>query len=245
MIGTIITYNNAKLELLGFIKKTYGITERIVKQEAENTKVYPAEYCGNGQFNTIADFDFKYGQSYWKKNGRPRFEPSTSASMVGAVRMITISYPLTLVASIPRKSTTADDGYASDRIANSIAKSLNDNNSALKAMISARKVEVNMTGWNDFVDEIFREEFSGIEFKYDYSYVLMAIDFDVIVEINQNCLSDDCSYYAPTTCEILNKLVTAQNRRDCILPEFDFSTDEDFDALSAQQIIDLTERLCS
>lgn len=244
MIGTIITYNNAKLELLGFIKKTYGITERIIRQEEENTKVYPGEYCGNGEFNHVSEFDFKFGQSYWKKNGSPRFEPSNNVSMVGAVRMITISYPLTLVASIPRKSTSADDAYASERIANSIAKSLNDNNSSLKSMISARKVEVNMTGWNDVVDEIFRQEFSGIELRYDYSYVLMAIDFDIVVEINQNCLSYDCSYYGATLCEILNKLVTAQNRRDCILPEFDFSTDADFEALSAQQIIDLTERLC-
>lgn len=244
MIGTIIDYNNTKLQLLGYLNKTYGLTQRVIRQKEGAETVFPAEYCGNGEFNNVTDFDFKHGLSYWKLRSNPSISASDRESLIGAQRMVTFTYPTTLIVSIPNSKTSSDDQYTFDRIAQAIAKNLNENNSSLKSQVQARRLEINMTGFNNKHDEVWREEFSGIDFKYDYSYILMSIDFDVIVEINQNCLEDECSYYGITTCDIINRLVNAQQRRDCILPEFDFATDDDFNALSAQQIIDLTQRLC-
>lgn len=243
MIKTIIEYNNAKLQLLGYINKVFGLTQRVVKQSEAGDKVYPAEYCGNGNFTNVTDFDFAQGLSYWKKTGNVRVSESSQESMIGAKRMVVFTYPMQLIISVPKSKLSNDDAYSSDRIANSIAKNLNDNNSALKSQISARKVEINMTDYNDRIEDIFREEMSGTDLKYDYNFDLVAIDFDIIVELNQSCLEDECNYYGMTLCEILNKLVNAQNRRDCILPEFDFADDLDFNSLSAQQIVDLMVQL--
>lgn len=244
MIGTIIDYNNAKLLLLGYINNAYGLTERVVRKTEEGERVFPAEYCGNGEFKSVADFDLKYGLSYWRIRSSPTVSPSDRESLVGAQRMVTFNYPVTLVVSIPNQKTSVDDKYTFERIAVAIAKNLNENNSSLKSQIQARRVEINMSSFNNKHDEVWREEFSGIDFKYDYRYTLMSIDFDIVVEINQNCLEDECSYYGVTTCDIINRLVSAQQRRECILPQFDFADEDDFNALSAQQIVDLTTELC-
>ena len=245
MIKTIIDYNNAKLSLMGYFSKMYGLTTRVFRQLEDAEQRFPAESCGNGEFNNVSDFDFKYGLSYWKMNGKISMNESTTASLIGGKQIVIITYPLRLIVSIPKQKLSLDDAYSSERIANTLSKNLNDNNGALKTSLLARRVNVKMTGWEDIVDEIFTQEFTGVDVNYDYKYVLMSIDFDIEVEINKTCLEDECSAYAQTTCDILVAMVNPQNRRECILPEFDFSTDADFDALTPQQITDLTNRLCN
>lgn len=243
MLKTILEYNNAKLELLGYFRTTFGLTDRVVKQMEEGVDIYPAVYCGNGEFMQVTQFDYECGLAYWRKVGDVGWNKSNAQSLIGGKQLMELTYPLRLIISVPREKLSVDDSYASERLVNSIGKSLNENNGALKSALQVRTIEVTQASWSDNLQEIFSDEFTGIDLTYSYKYLLLRIDYNVRIEVNQSCLEQECPYPI-YECDILSRMVNAKNRRDCILPEFDFSTDADFDALSEQQILDLTNRLC-
>lgn len=238
MLETIIEYQNAKFENLSYFSRVFGRAEIITVKD----KFAPHHYIGNGEYVNVSDFDQYGGSCYWRKNGRVSVADISSSSMIANKKVVEISIPMRLIVTVPKGKLSSDDAYSGERIANTLIRTIQENNITLKNAISARKIVFNISGWEDEAQAVKKSEYSGRDMKPDWVY--LALDIDIVIDADASCLSTECEYYV-TQCEILNKLVTAENRRACILPEFDFSTDADFNALTAQQITDLTTRLCN
>lgn len=238
MLETIIQYQNAKFENLTYFSKVFGRAEMITV----NTKYAPWLYIGDGNYVGVSDFDEYGGSLYWRKTGKVSVSDISESSMIANKKVVQMSIPMRVVVTIPKGKLLSDDVYAGERVANTIIRTVQENNISLKNAINARKIVFEISGWEDDPQVVKKQEYSGRELTPGWVY--LAIDINVLIDADASCLSTECEYYV-TMCDILNKLVTAEQRRQCILPEYDFSTDADFDALSAQQITDLTTRLCN
>lgn len=237
MLETIIDFQNAKFENLSYFSKVFGRAETITVGD----KLAPYHYIGNGEYIPVSDFDLYGGSIYWRKNGQVSVADISSTSLIGSRKLVEVSMPMRIIVTVPKGKLSGDDAYSSERVANTLIRTIQENNSTLKTALSARKIVFEIEGWEDEPQKVKAQEYSGRDMLPDWVY--LSMDINVVVEADASCLSTECEYYV-TRCEILNKLVTAESRRTCILPEFDFSTDSDFDALSTQQETDLTDRLC-
>jgi hypothetical protein len=237
MLETIINFQNAKFENLSYFSRVFGRCETITV----DNKFAPYHYIGNGEYIPVSDFDLYGGSIYWRKNGQVSISDISSTSLIGSRKLVEVNMPMRIIVVVPKGKLSDDDAYASERIANTLIRTIQENNSTLKQAIEARKLTFNITGWEDNAQEIKKQEYSGRDILPQWVY--LSMDINVVIEADASCLSTECEYYV-TPCEILTKLTTAETRRDCILPEFDFSTDADFNALSNTQEADLTNRLC-
>ena len=237
MLETIINFQNAKFENLSYFNKVFGRSETITVK----AKFAPHHYIGNGEYVNVSDFDLYGGSLYWRKTGKIGVTDISAESLIGSRKLVEVTMPMRIVVTIPKAKLLSDDAYSAERVANTLVRTIQENNETLKTAIAARLLTFEITGWEDDPQVVKKQEYSGRDISPDLVY--MAMDIDVVIQADASCLSTECEYYI-TSCQILNKLVTAEQRRTCILPEFDFSTDADFNALSNQQETDLTERLC-
>ena len=238
MLETIIDFQNAKFENLSYFNKVFGRCETITVKN----KFAPHHYIGNGEYVNVSDFDEYGGSLYWRKTGKVTITDISETSLVGNGKLVDVNVPMRIVVTVPKGKLLSDDAYTSERVANTLIRTIQENNETLKTAISARLLVFEITGWEDNAQEIKKQEYSGRDISPDWVY--LAMDINISIQADASCLSTECEYYV-TPCEILVKLTTAQTRRTCILPEFDFSTDADFNALSDLQETDLTDRLCT
>lgn len=238
MLETLITYQNAKFEALGYFSKVFGRAELITTAG----KYAPFHYIGNGEYVGVSDFDEYGGSTYWRKTGKISVTDISSESLIGGKTLVEVSIPMRLVATIQKSKLSSDDAYTGERLANTLIRTIQSNNVGLKLAIGARLITFNINGWDDDAQAIKKSEYSGRDISPEWVY--LAMDIDIVIQASADCLTTECEYYV-TDCDVLNKLVSAEQRRDCILPEFDFSTDADFNALSNTQESDLEDRLCA
>ena len=98
-----------------------------------------------------------------------------------------------------------------------------------------------------FADYTYNEsEKQYLIYPYDY----FALDFRVTYQIANQCLADlvlspDVCETAITSCQRLWNNLTDYEKLSCLLPQYDFAQAEVLNALTAQQILDLTSNYCN
>ena len=97
-----------------------------------------------------------------------------------------------------------------------------------------------------FADYTYNEsEKQYLIYPYDY----FALDYRVTYQIANQCLADlvlspDVCETAITSCQRLWNNLTDYEKLSCLLPQYDFAQTEVLNALTAQQILDLTSNYC-
>lgn len=186
MIESIITYLNERLSTLNLIGNILCLCEKITKEDI----TYPAQYFGNGQYKSVANFDKTDGISYWLKDGNER-RAINDNNQIGCERLYDINIPLKLIA-VARKERFKDDEYSNDRLANILSKELAVNSVALKLLIKAKKVLITVDGKNTDRSSILQDQFQGVDFKLPYEYSIVDISINVLVAISNNCIYNEC-----------------------------------------------------
>ena len=183
MISDVITYLNAKLEVLGYFNNIICLAERIEREG----KVYPALYASNGEYAEI-NLDVNGSVCYWRKSGDVTVSEEDNSSGIG-VQYKTI-VPLKFVGFL--KKETSDYQYFADNLIAGIIGNLTVNNSALKAALKAKTVRVTVSKYTTDRLTVGKEEYDNINFEALYTHAYFSIDFVLTFVTNTQCYTDIC-----------------------------------------------------
>lgn len=239
MLSNIIDILNLRLKTTGYFSNVYGICE--LKDIDGVTR--PLMYLSNGEYKNISDFDQDNGSSYWRLNGRMSI--TDGISNVSNAKMLKITTPLKLVACVLRERMTVDNSYNNEIFARSLFSILDTNlKGELKNSIGSTNILFNLKSIELNDREIFKTEFAGSNKKsLAPKFVFVSLEIDLIVDINQSCILNECS--TSNACDNLIKAIPLDKRINCILPSYDFSSTQVQDALTDQQIGDIVSAFCT
>jgi hypothetical protein len=191
MLEAIIPNINTKIETLNMFSMRYGLCDIIAK----DGKTFPAEYC-NGEYKPVTDFDLHKGLVYHRLTGNISKEEADEESAVSCDPFYITTFPLRTVASIKKEliKGIGNDAYLENKIAQNIANVIAEtNNRALRISLMADNVSFEIESIKVNRDEIFGDEFTGMENFMRYEFLYIAIDYNVVVTGNVSCFENyDC-----------------------------------------------------
>ena len=188
MLQTIIPYLNVYLTASTYFEKNFGLIE-IVKNA--KGKEGPKEYCNNGEWKEVSNFDNFNGISYWRKNGDVTNEDFNID--ISCDKFLRINIPLKLICAIPKKKTSKDDAYTPDRIINDLTKLLIHSSGSLKTSLKAMRVNVHVPSYKTSSQEIFDSEYKNVSAKgINFKWAYFSMDISILIEIKKDCFDDNC-----------------------------------------------------
>ena len=185
MLEIIIPYINTRIESLDMFQNLFGLCEIITK----DGKSFPAEYC-NGEYKQVSDFDLEKGVIYHRLIDQIDTQEAEEETTVSCDPFYIKTFPLRTVACINKKFLKAigDNAYLETKIAQNIANTIvgtNNKNLRIDLMADSISIETNSIITNK--EDLFSEEYKGIDNFIRYEYLYIAIDYSVIVTGNVSC----------------------------------------------------------
>lgn len=186
MIKTVIDNINTSLETLNHFEKFIGLTEIIKKGD----KSFPAQYCGNDNYNEINDFDFKKGQVYHRLTGPVSRTRDDTNNADSCEVLISAIFPLRMILFTPRSilGKENDDQYADILIAENVINTIEtQNNQALALILKAEVVSIQVLTYNTNRYEVFAQEYEGLDMEIPFKSAYISIDYQVNITGGTNC----------------------------------------------------------
>lgn len=184
ILESSITTLNTAIEALNYFEKQHVLVERVRSQD----KIYPAPYCTNGEYQEI-NFDNFDGVSYWRKTGIVTM--SEADTQIACNDVVQFTYPLRIVGAVKKEKLIKDDAYSEERIIQTIIGTVTGSNKVIKALIKAKSVFIRPTSHDDDALRILQTEYSEVD-NINYNLAYFRIDFDLIVQIRENCIEKEC-----------------------------------------------------
>lgn len=238
MLKDIITLLNSKLLTTGYFQSEniYALSE--LKKFSDETR--PMLYCSNGEYKKVDNFDLDGSLCYWRLNSNISFESAENNNLRANDKMVRVRIPLRLVAVVRRDSMTEDTSFNAEILGRSLFAVLLENlNGSVRRTIGANMVSMDLNEMDIKSQSIMGVEFAGNKITdLKTSFVNVALNLTVNVDIKQSCINTECDIVEP--CQALLNSLTELQKNTCILPAYDFSDTNVTDNLTAQQIIDLT-----
>lgn len=186
MLNDIITYLDSRLS--SYFQKNWGLVSRIVEAE----KTYPAKYCSGGKYDLVSNFSKYSGSSYWRKNGIVS-SVVTEHPRISSKRQVELTIPLRGVFVVRKKELPNDNEYSSYELATELTKALTPKANTLKETLKASRCDILETGYETESSEVFASEYAGVDsVSLDTKYAYVYIDFNIVVQINRECIPDMC-----------------------------------------------------
>ena len=179
-----LTTIDAAIATLNYFDKQFPLSTLVQADDA----IYPAHYCGKGQYDRI-DFDKKNGVSYWRKV--QNVSTQTVDGDISCRDVLQISYPMRLVGAIPKNKLSADDAYSEERVIQTILGTVTGSNKTIKAAIKANSVFIIPSSFETEMLEIVKTEYSLVK-AINYNMAYFRIDFDLIIQIREDCIPKEC-----------------------------------------------------
>lgn len=193
MLNRIISYLYGKIDDTGYFEKIYPFVEQVERDGI----VYPSQYIGNGQYESVSNFDSYNGLAYFRLLSKQIINRPSPDPMSMCDESLEMIYPLRLVACIPKSKLSEDDSFADERISKTLISKLLVNGGAIKDELKASSF-VSFPSTVTFDNrQILQEEYNNVtkmkDVNYNYSY--HAIDFTITVRVKESCLTTECEPY--------------------------------------------------
>ena len=192
MIKEIIDQLNTQLEATNYFEKQFTLCDIVYNADGSSR---PAEYCEGGSFNEVSNFTDYNGMSYIRRNGKTRMNVIDRADIPQKCGddLLEMTFPLMLVAFVPKEKSSVDNNYTDDEIALTIMKELNGTNFIIKKAVKAKYAEVNVLGWETDNNVILNQEYNPAPiFDMDYGYSYLSMELEVKLIIRQSCIVVEC-----------------------------------------------------
>lgn len=191
MMHLIIESLHGKVEDLRIFEKVYPLVE----QKEMDGKTVLGWYTGKGQYEYVTNFDNYNGLGYFRRTND--IDISESAfSGAACVSMLNIKYALRFVCCIRRDQLEDDCATSDDAFAYMIMQEVGGRSGDLKRSLRATSVDVVPVRISTDRKKILAEELPGNDLTdINYEYSLIAIDFSVVIDINNNCMVIPCENY--------------------------------------------------
>ncbi len=185
MLKEIIDYINCKLIPLKITGKPFGLCEIIKNGELSFPAIYDL-----GEYKKIHDIDFNDGVIYHRIRSQYTESNNDEASTTGCDKYIDRTYYLRCVV-ICRKNIKGDNQYSDEKIASIISKNINfRNDRELRISLKIDSIDVNISSFNTNRDEVFSQEFKGLEQFINYEYCLIAVDYNLVIGSDISCFEN-------------------------------------------------------
>lgn len=184
ILESSITTLNTAIEALNYFEKQHVLVDRVRNQE----KIYPAEYCTDGEYQEI-NFDNFDGVSYWRKTGVVTI--GEGATDIACNDVVQFTYPIRLVGAIKKEKLSKDDAYSEERIIQTIIGTVTGSNGVIKGLVKAKSVFIRPTSHDDDALRILQTEYSELD-NINYNLAYFRIDFDLVILIRENCIQKEC-----------------------------------------------------
>lgn len=178
MIDDIIVHINNKIKELRIVSKLFGLCE-LVGEELKS----PAEYC-NGEFRSVADFDFFNGVVYHRIIGDTSVSEDEDEDVSGCFSMKTFRVPMRTCAIIKRKGQRTDL-LVGQTILGAISFK---NNKNLRIALGADTVAIEPNNIIIDKERLLNEEFEGQDISIDYEDLFVAVEYDIIITGAAHCI---------------------------------------------------------
>ncbi len=184
MIEQAITTINAAIKPLNYFEKQFELCEQVKNGD----KIYPAQYCSEGQYDNI-NFDNSNGVSYWRKIGDVTI--TDAEGLIACKDVLQFTYPMRLIGAVKKEKQSKDDAYSEERAIQSIISVITGSNKTIKAATKAYRVDITPQAQSDDALTILQAEYSEVpDINYNYSY--FKIDVDFIFIIREDCIIKEC-----------------------------------------------------
>lgn len=191
MIDKIVESMHGKVEDLRLFEKVYPLAEQ---KEVEGRTVL-ASYIGKGEYEYITNFDNYNGVAYFRKTE----DTEISRSEIGDIAcgtLLNIRYPLRFVCCIRRDQLPEDCAFSDDSFAYQIIQELTDVTPTFKSALKAVQASSRAVSFSTDRKKILNQELPGNDIiDINYQYSLIAIEFNVTIDIDQNCILTPCETY--------------------------------------------------
>lgn len=207
MIEILISYFNTRIDGLKYFAERISLCE-LIREDGEETKSFPAQYTGEGEYKQVSDFDFSDGVCYWRKNGD--VGESESDMEIGCTTVFERTIPLKLIC-IKSKSLN-DNAYLSDNIVEDIRGVIEGKSvRAIKSIMNAIKVDVNFVSSNTNALDVYGGEYDNIEGQINYRTAYFSIDIEVVITATTDCFQTICNV---TVESFLCRLIASNKAAD-------------------------------
>lgn len=236
MLNIVLQYINTTLLSLGYFSDMYELAE--LKPNGD-TGFSPKVYCGKGEYK-----DIKEGNVSYIRLTRPiSVAEVTGRSIKSGEVVLSVSFGLRVVGMT--KNYSPDNSYKNVGLASDIAKVISSNSFSLNSLLNSRSVDIVAANMIINTQDVYRAEYANTrDDDYRYEYAVAAVDFNITIEISQDCWLLVCGD-TTTNCSVLIKALTKEEKNICILPSYDFANTEVTDNFTPQQITDLTNYINS
>ncbi len=188
MLSTII--NRLSTAISTRLQQNYGLAKILY----QGKKSFPAKYVGQGQYKPI-EIDNWAGMNYFRLNGDiASSNEEVRASCGKAIKLI---YPIRLIACVKKSVLGKDDAFSSETLSLLLIKDIKSI-TELPSDLSAMRASIEVSRFSTDDKEILSREYSGIELLkngINYEYCLVAIDMDIEILINADCIELTCKEY--------------------------------------------------
>lgn len=193
MLSKIISYLYGRVDETGYFEKIYPLVEQVERDGI----VYPAQYIGNGNYESVNNFDSYNGVAYFRLTTKQIINRPSPDPMSMCDEYIEMIFPLRLVGCVPKSKLSEDDAFADERISKTIISKLIIDGGSIKDELRASSF-VSFPSVVTFDNrQILSEEYNNASkmkgVNYNYSY--HAIDFTVTVKVKESCLTTECEEY--------------------------------------------------
>lgn len=186
MIDSIIGYLRESLINSGYFTNVYGLCELIIKED----KTIPAFYKGKGEYYNINDIDKGNGTGYFRADGNPRSE-STSSVYTSCDKYLDITYPLQFIGAVKKAKIPCDNAYAANIICQSVAGIIST--TRLSSVYEILSSKIHVTEFSVDGSEILNREYKSAAIKeFNFNYAYFNIMFDVKITVKSDCLILTC-----------------------------------------------------
>lgn len=178
MIDDIIVHINNKIKDLRIVSKLFGLCE-LVGEELKS----PAEYC-NGEFRSVADFDFYNGVVYHRIIGDTSVSEDEDEDVSGCFSMKTFRVPMRTCIIIKRKGN-----YADLSVGQTVLSAISfTNNKDLRIALGADTVVVESRTIILDKERLLEEEFEGQDISLGYEDLFVGIEYDIVITGAASCI---------------------------------------------------------
>lgn len=179
----LIALLKATFEAQKYFGKVYGLVE-IIK---EGGKKYPAAYQSKDNYEAVTLED---SVIYFRKTGDiSRRQEDEGVS--GCDDMVFVTVPLVAVAHVPKSIFNTDNAYIDEKVSSNIANIIELAAwQQLKSVLKAEDIRCRVRRVKDNRNEVWAQEFEGIEMKARHDHVLCSVAFDIEVRITSSCLQN-------------------------------------------------------
>lgn len=185
MLETALCNLKTALEATEYFHKLYVLAEKI----QDGDKTVPKFYSSNGQVENLHNFDVN-GSGYVRMRSQANLNPTEGTQVTSCDQddYVTLSYPLRGVFAVPKVKLN-DSAFSAHTLALDLIAAINLEDTAVT---NASSVGFTVTSYQTDINQIWKEEVSGVDYQMNLKLAYVALDFTLAIETNINCINQVC-----------------------------------------------------